>query len=84
MTNDELANALNIVSIKLVFNTSFIPIVKFVFKDGSYELFDFYKETIWRTDNPSRDYLINEYLSNKLFLMYEKRIDKIDKILNDG
>jgi hypothetical protein len=82
MTNEELMDIFGFVSMKKIydyFTTEFCKI-RFIKNDGSYE--DTHNLTMDQTLDPKLK-VVNEYLSNKLYLMYEKRNSKIDKIINN-
>ena len=78
MTNEELMNIFGFISTDIRYNQyTFAPRVRLIRKDLSYE------DTYEFTSSFSKERVINEYLSNKLYIMYEKRNSKIDEILNN-
>ena len=81
MSNKELMDIFGFISVTKIYDAkTFKPRMRFIHKDGSYE--DSYTLTIEDIYDNKID-IVNTYLSNKLYLMYEKRNSKIDEILNN-
>jgi hypothetical protein len=80
MTNEQLMDIFGFVSMsKMYDNNTFAPRIRFTRKDGTYE--DTPNLTMVQLYNDKID-IVNEYLSNKYYLLCKRRNDKIDEILN--
>ena len=80
MTNEQLLDVLGFVSISRVYDiNTFVPIVRFTKKDGTYE--DLKTISMVQLYNNDLD-IINDFLLNKFYLLCKNRNDKIDEILN--
>jgi len=81
MTNEQLMDIFGFVSVSKVYDypTTENCKIRFTHKDGTYE--DILNVSMEQLYNDKID-IVNEYLSNKYYLLCKRRNDKIDEILN--